>query len=148
MKDKVQHRVCSSLCVFLGASVRIRHSADFGTPKSHNGQVVAIIIGSLSVVEITGLLVPYPAKIYHVHSKPFFAISKYLPTDAIPSEMGEFRFLLLDLFFHRCSIRPDMHEMRHPTPEMNRLRTAFFSSLYRPLQILISLPSLVSPTNT
>jgi cation diffusion facilitator CzcD-associated flavoprotein CzcO len=46
--------------------ISIQHSAKFGRPESYQGQNVALIGGSLSAVEIAGLLVPYAANIHHV----------------------------------------------------------------------------------
>jgi hypothetical protein len=113
----------------LGAKASIQHSAEFRLPESYQGQNVAIIGGSFSAAEIAGLLVPYAANIYHVHSKPFFPIFKYLPTS---TDTGKPHFLPLDLVFNRRSTRTTTEEQILPTPDINRKKVAFFSSMFPP----------------
>ncbi|TFK53698.1 FAD/NAD(P)-binding domain-containing protein [Heliocybe sulcata] len=107
------------------------HSANFPGPNLFNGKTAAVIGGSLSAVEIAGMLAPYAKTVHHIHKHPFYP----LPRNASRGDTegkGRPTFLPTDIVFNKRSTRETLEERTRPTVGVNRMFHSFLSSVCPP----------------
>ncbi|KZT22222.1 FAD/NAD(P)-binding domain-containing protein [Neolentinus lepideus HHB14362 ss-1] len=110
------------------SQIHVIHSADFSGSEDYRNKEVVVIGGSLSAVEIAGILCSHAARVHHVYSLPFYPIQRYVP-NAEPLGAGRLTFTPVDLVFNKRSTRKSMKEQTQPTTEMNRKKHEYLSSL-------------------
>ncbi|KZT22227.1 FAD/NAD(P)-binding domain-containing protein [Neolentinus lepideus HHB14362 ss-1] len=108
--------------------IPIIHSANFPAPETFQGKTALVIGGSLSGVEISGMLAPYAKEVHHVHKHPFYPLARNV-SNGDTAGKGRPTFLPTDIVFNRRSVRETMEERTRPTREANKMFHSFLSSV-------------------